>query len=175
MVQELNGEVLVYDLRTYKAFCLNETSAMIWNACDGTRDLGQLREYASAKLNASVNDDLIWLAIDQLKKEDLLVNAPETETFFGGMSRRDVVKKIGIGAAIAIPLISGIVAPPAASAATCGAAACTCDNAAAYAAGAVCATGGGGAGTPCPVGGGGCQVCHSIAGGMNSPGTCQLV
>ena len=35
VVQESNGEVLIYDLDTNKAFCLNETSALVWQACDG--------------------------------------------------------------------------------------------------------------------------------------------
>ena len=120
VVQDLNGEVLVYDLNTHKAHCLNETSALVWNACDGTRDLGELREYASAKMNSSVTDDLIWLAIDQLKKEDLLIDAPDTKTYFAGMSRRQVIKRIGVGTAIAIPIVTGLVAPPAAHAASCG-------------------------------------------------------
>jgi len=122
VVQELNGEVLVYDLKTHKALCLNETSALVWNACDGTRDIGELRDYASAKMNSPVTDDLIWLAIDQLKKEDLLVDAPDAKSYFGGMSRREVVKRIGVGSAIAIPIIAGLIAPQAANAAT----ACTC-------------------------------------------------
>jgi hypothetical protein len=172
VVQELNGEVLVYDLHTHKALCLNETSALVWNACDGTRDLGELREYASAKMSAAVSEDLIWLAIDQLKKEDLLVDAPDTKSYFGGMSRREVVKRIGIGAAIAIPVVTGLVAPQAAHAASCGAA-CTCGNASNWAANQVCTTTGG-SGTPCAAGGT-CNVCHSTAGGRNSAGTCQTV
>jgi len=175
VVQELNGEVLVYDLGTHKALCLNETSSIIWAACDGTRDVSAIREYATAKLNSTVNDDLVWLALDQLKKENLVKDAPDAKAYFGGLSRREVVKRIGIGAAVAIPLITGLVAPPAANAATCGSANCTCDNATPYAAGAVCGTAGGGSGSPCPVGGGACVVCHSTGGGRNSAGTCQAV
>lgn len=157
VVQELNGEVLIYDLRTHKALCLNETSALIWNACDGTRDIKQLREYASAKTKAAVNDDLIWLAIDQLKKENLLIDAPDAKSYFGGMSRREVVKRIGLGSAVAIPIVAGLIAPPAANAAT----SCTCITAGANAT--TCTT------STCPAG----RACNGVAcnGGGNNCGT----
>jgi hypothetical protein len=42
VVQELNGEVLIYDLKVNKAFCLNDTSAQVWQACDGQNRLPKL-------------------------------------------------------------------------------------------------------------------------------------
>jgi len=169
VVQELNGEVLVYDLKTHKALCLNETSALVWNACDGTRDLGELREYASTKMKASVTDDLIWLAIDQLSKEKLIENAPQPAAHLTGLSRRDVVKRIGVGAMVAIPIVSGLMAPRAlAAGSTCGTV-CTCDNSNATA-GTVCSTGAAG-GVACP-GGTPCTRCQANATGKNVAGTC---
>lgn len=35
VVQELNGETLVYDLQKHKAYCLNRTASQLWRACDG--------------------------------------------------------------------------------------------------------------------------------------------
>ena len=32
IVQELNGEVLIYDLKSNKAICLNEVSSLVWDA-----------------------------------------------------------------------------------------------------------------------------------------------
>jgi hypothetical protein len=31
VVQELRNELLIYDLQTHKASCLNETSALVWS------------------------------------------------------------------------------------------------------------------------------------------------
>lgn len=112
VVQELNGEVLVYDLRDNRAMCLNETSAAVWQACDGSSSVAEIAKKFG-------NEDLVWLALDQLKKEKLLDHAPETNVF-EGMSRREVIKKIGMGTAVAIPVIAGLVAPSAASAVSCG-------------------------------------------------------
>lgn len=35
VVQERDNETLLYDMKTHKAFCLNETSSLIWEHCDG--------------------------------------------------------------------------------------------------------------------------------------------
>ncbi len=121
VVQELNGEVLIYDLRTNKAFCLNETSSLVWEACDGNTSVSDISRSISRKLNAPANDDLIWLALDQLKKEKLIANGDEVISNFEGMSRREVIKKVGLASVIALPVIASLVAPKAAMAASmCG-------------------------------------------------------
>jgi hypothetical protein len=113
VVQEVDGEVLIYDLRANKAFCLNETSALIWHACDGSRDVPALSKFVTKRLNAPANEDLVWLALDQLAKEKLLDAIPESDGRFAGMSRREVIRKVGLGAAISIPVVAGLVAPQA--------------------------------------------------------------
>jgi len=42
VIQELGGEILIYDLREDKAFCLNATSALVWQACDGNKTVGEI-------------------------------------------------------------------------------------------------------------------------------------
>jgi hypothetical protein len=112
VVQELNGELLIYDLRDHRAFCLNETCALVWKACDGSKTVADI----GAKLGG---DDIVWLALDQLREEKLLDGAAELKAGFNGMSRREVIRKIGLGSMVALPIISAIVAPTAASAQSC--------------------------------------------------------
>jgi Coenzyme PQQ synthesis protein D (PqqD) len=129
--QDLKGELLIYDLRIDKAFCLNETSALVWQLADGTKSVGEIGELMSRKLNSPVTDDLVRLALDQLKDENLLINDKETAPGFEGMSRREAVRKIGAASMITLPLITSLIAPPAASAASGGGAAgaaCTGTN-----------------------------------------------
>ncbi len=128
VVQELNGEVLIYDLRTNKAFCLNETSSLVWEACDGNTSVSDISRSISRKLNAPANEDLVWLALDQLKKEKLIANSEEVIPDFNGMSRRDVVKKIGFASLVAVPVISSLVAPVAAQTGSSCTGGCTCTN-----------------------------------------------
>ena len=39
VVQEMPGEVLVYDLDSNKAHCLNESAATVWRSCDGNNSV----------------------------------------------------------------------------------------------------------------------------------------
>ena len=128
VVQETNGEILIYDLRANKAFCLNETSALIWKACDGTRNVSDLSKHVSQQMKADANDDMVWFALEQLKKEKLLAVTPKADGRFDGMSRREVVRKIGLGTAIALPVIAGLIAPTAvhANSACVAGGTCTC-------------------------------------------------
>lgn len=131
VVQELNGEVLIYDLDTNKAFCLNEASMRVWQACDGNKNVSEIRSALSKQFNSQINDDFVWLALDQLKKENLIENKDEVVADFNGMSRREVIRKVGIASVIALPLISSLVAPPAISAqsVSCNTGtSCTCPN-----------------------------------------------
>lgn len=119
VVQEMDGEVLIYDLSNNKAFCLNETSALVWQLCNGKKTVAEISEFISQKLNSSINEDLVWFALDQLKKEKLIENRNELPDEFEGMSRREVIKKIGLGSMIALPVIAAIVAPTSINAQSC--------------------------------------------------------
>lgn len=113
VVQNLENETLIYNLDSNKVFCLNETSALVYQACNGNTDFQELIN----KYN--LTDEVIFLALDLLKKENLL-----EENFSSpleGMKRREVIKKIGLTSVIALPLISSLMAPTSAMAAsTCG-------------------------------------------------------
>jgi len=37
MLEQADGEVLIYDLERNKAHCLNNTAARVWQYCDGER------------------------------------------------------------------------------------------------------------------------------------------
>lgn len=131
VVQEMEGEVLIYDLNDNRAVCLNETSALIWQACDGNKTPAEISKFISNKLNAPANEDLVWLALDQLKKENLIENGDALPSHFAGMSRREAIKKVGLSSLIALPVIMAVTSPAAAAAGSiCGAAyqaACVCD------------------------------------------------
>jgi len=115
VVQEVPNEVLVFDMETNEAHCLNETAAMVWKYCDGKTSVPQIAEILGEGKD-SVSDDLIWLAIDQLNEHKLLEK--EVETKFAGQSRREVLRKIGLASMIALPIIASMAAPRSALAAT---------------------------------------------------------
>ena len=111
VVQELKDETLIYDLKTSKAYCLNETSALVWQLCDGTRTISDISDELSVRLKTLISEEFVWLALDQLGKDGLLEG--ETDDIFDGLSRRDVIRKVGFASIIALPVVSSIVAPEA--------------------------------------------------------------
>lgn len=111
VVQEYGKEILVYDLIENKAFSLNETSALIWQLCDGDKTVAEIAENLSGKYDSAISEDFVWLALEQLKKDSLLENSSEISADFGGLSRREVIRKVGFATLVALPLVSSLIAP----------------------------------------------------------------
>lgn len=120
VIQEADHELLVYDLRTNKALCLNQLSAAVWNKCDGLTSIKRIKEELAKETHSAITDELVWLALDQLEKEKLLENFDKTEAPFAGLSRREMITKVGLGTAITLPMIASIVAPAAVHAQSAG-------------------------------------------------------
>lgn len=110
IIKELPNETLVYDLETDKAHCLNETAARVWKNCDGRQTVAQLRELTEKETNSPVPEEMVWLALDQLEQFKLLETAVSQPPQISGMSRRQMIRLVG-AAAIAVPVITSIVAP----------------------------------------------------------------
>jgi len=164
VIQQADDEVLVYDLKTNKAACLNETAAFVWQNCNGSNAIADIAQALGRKTNSEVNNDVVWLAIDELSKNKLLEEKISAEYSFTGVSRRDVIKKIGLGTMVALPLIATLVAPQAihANSSCVAGGACTCMDSTAGS-GNICT-----AAVPC--GDGNCR-CQQINNG-NTMGTC---
>jgi Coenzyme PQQ synthesis protein D (PqqD) len=126
VTQEFEKEILIYDTIIDKAFSLNETSALIWNLCNGSNSVSEIAAGLSKKLNSPVNEDFVWLALEQLKKDNLLKNGEEISINFGGLTRRDVIRKIGFASLIVLPMVSSLIAPPAVNASSSGTCSGTC-------------------------------------------------
>ena len=119
VVQELSGEVLVYDRDRNKAHCLNSTAALVWQYCDGKTPVPQIARAIEEEISKPVDEDLVWLGIEQLGRTNLLVELASLPSHKSGLSRREVMKRIGLAAAVALPVVTSIIAPTAAHAANC--------------------------------------------------------
>jgi hypothetical protein len=116
VIQEVPDEVLVYDLETNKAHCLNQSAAIIWRSCDGNNTVSDIAKLVGAQAGGKVTEDFVWLAIDQLSENRLLEK--EITVNFEGRSRREALKKIGLATMVAVPVIASLVAPQSALAAS---------------------------------------------------------
>ncbi|MBX7171609.1 MAG: PqqD family protein [Pyrinomonadaceae bacterium] len=111
VVQELENEILIYDLSINKALCLNQTAALVYQLCDGTRTVSEISRLMSKKLKTIVSEELVLLALSDLKKNNLLESSKETPDFLLNISRREVAKKVGLASLVALPVIASVVAP----------------------------------------------------------------
>lgn len=109
--QDLDNELLIYDLRIDKAYTLNETSTKVYLACDGRQTFEDL------KRQHKYTDDLIHLALQELNANKLLENYAAAN-HFAGLSRREVIRKVGLATIISLPVIASITAPKAIHAAS---------------------------------------------------------
>ena len=122
VVQEVPDEVLVYDLESNKAHCLNRSAALVWRSCDGKNSISEITRLVEEQAGGKVTDDFVWLAIDQLSENNLLEK--EVLVSFNGQSRREAIKKIGMASMVAVPIIASLVAPQSALAAV----SCSCNT-----------------------------------------------
>jgi hypothetical protein len=129
VIQEADGETLVYDLKSHKAHCLNRTAALVWKYCDGKHTITQAARKVEAETGMQVSSEVVWLAVAQLEKSRLL-----EKPLPGGhgsmlISRRELARRLGLATAIALPFIASINAPAAIQAATCGGNGAACGGA----------------------------------------------
>ena len=108
--QETNNELLIYDLRNNKAYSLNETSKTVYKACSN-------QTFSELKRLHKFTDDLIYLALDELSANNLLEEEYKSNNF-AGLSRREVIRKVGLATMVALPVIAAIAAPSAAAGAS---------------------------------------------------------
>ena len=119
VTREMPDEMLVYDLKTHQAHCLNQTAATVWKYCNGKNSVTDIAELLALETSTAVDEAATWLAIERLGKANLLEVrvTPPVET--SRLGRREVMRRMGLGAAIAVPLVISVVAPVAALAASC--------------------------------------------------------
>jgi hypothetical protein len=117
LIEEVGREVVVYNLEGYRVHCLNEQAVQIWKLCGGTRTLKQIAVEVDIALDPTSREIVVGSAIAQFESLGLI------EPFAGApalISRRDMARRIGVGAAVAaVPIITSMMAPLAHAAATC--------------------------------------------------------
>jgi hypothetical protein len=107
IIKELPDETLVYDQETDRAHCLNDTATIVWKNCDGRNSIAEITESLQNHAGAVADESIVWLALEQLEKFKLL-EAPSNR--FNGISRRKVIRSLGV-AAVATPIVASIIVP----------------------------------------------------------------
>ena len=119
LVEEVDGETLVYDLGSHEAHRLNPAAALVWQRSDGcvtVRDMVPLLDEVGLPRDEAV----VWMALTRLDAAGLLepMDLPGSKSAF---SRKEVLRVLGAAAAMTLllPAVDSVVAPLAAQAASC--------------------------------------------------------
>lgn len=115
IIEQVGPEILIYDESRHQAFCLNAMSAAVWSCCDGERSVEQIAAEVTNQLAMPLTQELVTFTLGELRKDGLL--EPEFKVDLAvALSRREMAWKLGISAAMLLPVIATIVAPKAAQA-----------------------------------------------------------
>jgi coenzyme PQQ synthesis protein D (PqqD) len=116
VIEEMGGELLIYDLERDRAHALNESAALVFRHCDGRRGVGELTAALGEMTGAPVDEVVALRALQRLDDAHLL-EAPAAEG--RQWSRREALRRIGMAGAaagLAVPVVRSIVVPTAAEA-----------------------------------------------------------
>jgi hypothetical protein len=113
IVQEVEDEVLVYDVGTARAHCLSAEAAAVWRAADGQKSEGALAD------ELDLDSEIITRALAELEEKELIEARPVVQVNGNGHSNGATRREFGLkaakvgGAVAAGPMIYSIVAPTA--------------------------------------------------------------
>ena len=115
-MQDVLDEIVVYDLDRNKAHSLNPTAASVWTLCVRRTPRAEAVELLSQKLGPGKGETALDFALAQLQSARLLEDPIARAE---GMSRRAVMRRIGLTVAAGLPIVTSLVAPPAIHAQSC--------------------------------------------------------
>jgi hypothetical protein len=114
---EVGDEVLVYDPGRHRVHCLNALAVRIWKQCDGHRTAQEIAAGVPGDA-AATRDLLVETALAQLHQIGILeASGPVASGTL--LTRRGLMRQLGMATAVALPLVTSIVAPAPAAAQSC--------------------------------------------------------
>jgi hypothetical protein len=117
VIQEIEGETLVYDLRSDKAHCLNGSAARVWKLCDGETSIAAMTEKIESQSGA-VGEDFVRLGLSGLAAAGLLDGEEDEALLVPTEGRRAMLKRAAV-AMVAVPAVMSLLAPNALASASC--------------------------------------------------------
>jgi ferric-dicitrate binding protein FerR (iron transport regulator) len=98
--KELGGELLLCDLKTKKAFSLNQAAAVVWMHSDGNTSIDELAQLVAQATGMQADQRVVEFALRTLKKKGLMEQAELPASGDANLGRRQFFRKLGWGAAL---------------------------------------------------------------------------
>ena len=114
VTRDLGDELVVYDLESHKAYCLNQVATQVFRHCDGETTIPDMARRIGGALGLPVDEHAVRLGLVRLEKAHLL-DGPVGLPLHS--SRREMLRTLGRAAAVVVPLVTAITVPTSAQAA----------------------------------------------------------
>jgi hypothetical protein len=109
VVEELGTELMIYDQKRNRAFCLNQKAAFVWLQCDGKTTVRQIAAKLAQSSGETMHENVVQFALQSLSQDGLLEPSNFEPVVPVGITRRQVIQKIGVRAAVALPLVTALM------------------------------------------------------------------
>jgi hypothetical protein len=113
----IGDELLLYEEETSTAHCLNGIAGEMWIACQRESSAIEVAEFLRPRW-PDIEKKVVWASMSHMAAAGLLEETTDQEDI--SMSRRKLIRKLGITAAAVLPIVvTSVLIPPPAAAASC--------------------------------------------------------
>ena len=94
VVEEVEGEVLVYDLARNQGHCLGGITALVWRFANGQLTVEAILDRVRESSASDVTEDAVWSALESLFEAHLLVEPIAGPSLAFIQSHREMMRRI---------------------------------------------------------------------------------
>ena len=118
LIEDLDGEFVIYDQAHDLAHTLNRTASIVWRNCDGTRTVSEVAAVLQSEGIAAADDDLVRLSIDHLAAAGLMEATESRGPAETRLARRQLLERVGVvgTGSLVLPAVETLTAPRAVAA-----------------------------------------------------------
>jgi hypothetical protein len=108
LLRNVGDQLVVYDQKRQRLHVLSRSAALVWQHCDGDRDVAQLAELVGRELGTPATDELILSALQQLEAAELLSAGRQSALPAESVSRREMMSRAlgGLAAGVLVPVVT---------------------------------------------------------------------
>lgn len=108
LLEYVGDQLVVYDQTRRRLHVLSRSAALVWQHCNGEREVAQLAEIAVRELGTAVDDEVVLLALQQLDEAGLLRTPQRSAPHVDSMTRRAMMRRAleGLGAGVLMPIVT---------------------------------------------------------------------
>jgi hypothetical protein len=118
IARKIDDELLLFDEETSTAHCLNGIAGEMWMACERENSAAKVADVLRTRW-PDLEEEVVRASLSRMAAAGLFEERIGAEKI--STARRELIRKLGFTAALVLPIVvTSVLIPPAASAASCG-------------------------------------------------------